>query len=353
MLGTRLHIGGIEGFGMPWKLASHLPLLKHALPVRFSIYGFLTLAIIASIWLSERRPTGFKIAALVLIAISFRPNPSARFWTSRNNTPEFFTRGDYRQYLKPGENVIVLPYGGSGNSMLWQSVSGFYFRMAGGWFGITPREFERWPIVRALLTQTYIPDASAQLLAFMAKHQVQTVVSDERASVSWAPVLMLLDNSPVHAGGVAIYHAAPDALNVYRSTSALAMERDDDEAKFAALLSAARSYVEESGNLKQLTPMRAQQLGLLPAGWVRDSDVRTNNGLYLGPWNGNRVALGVVGSYEALQPLITRYSGKAAGIFFPFPKRLRVPPTGDTFMRLLVIVFDQQFLASDLHQPNY
>jgi len=77
--------------------------------------------------------------------------------------------------------------------------------------------------------------------------------------------------------------------------------------------------------------------------------VRTNNGLYLGPWNGNEIALGVVGTYWGLQPLIGKYHAAAAQIFFPFPKRLIEPPEGDTFMRLLVMVFDHAGLIQAVH----
>jgi hypothetical protein len=91
--------------------------------------------------------------------------------------------------------------------------------------------------------------------------------------------------------------------------------------------------------------MRAEQLGLLPPHWVTDPDVRTNNGLYLGPAGADQVAIGVVGSYEGIQPVIARYRAAATEIFFPFPKKLIEPPHGDTFMRLLVMIFDRKGLV--------
>ena len=344
MFGPRLHMDGKELFGMPWKLAQYLPLLRHALPARFSLYAFLGLAIIVSTWLSAPRPAGVKIAAISLLAISLCPNLNSSFWSRKNDTPEFFTRGDYRQYLKPGENVIVLPYGISGTSMLWQAVAGFYFRMAGGWTSITPLEFQCWPIVSAMLTQTYIPDATSQLRAFMAAHDVRAILVNDRDSQLWAPMLSPFDSSPVRSGGVVMYRASPDEVAAYRALSAREMERRSNLARFSALLFAARDYLAHNGDLAQLTPMRAQQMGLLPPHWVTDPDVRTNNGLYLGPWDDNQVALGMVGSYEGLQPVIGKYRAAAAQIFYPFPKKLSEPPQGDTFMRLLVMVFDRNSL---------
>jgi hypothetical protein len=345
MFGPRLHVNGCQLFGMPWKIALHLPLLRQALPVRFSLYAFLALAIIVSMWLSAPRPAGLKFAAIVLLAIFLCPNLHADFWSSKNDMPKFFARNDYRRYLKPGENIIILPYGINGGSMLWQAAAGFYFRMAGGWTSITPREFERWPIVGAMLTQTYIPDVTTQLRAFMAARDAHTILVTDHESQFWQSMLSPLDSSPTRSGGVVIYSTSPDKLAPFRGLSALEMERRSNLARFSALLLAARGYLAQNGNLAQLAPMRAQQLSLLPPHWVTDPNVRTNNGLYLGPWNGNKVAVGVVGSYEGLQPVIGKYRAAASQIFFPFPKRLIEPPHGDTFMRLLVMVFDRNGLT--------
>jgi hypothetical protein len=341
MLGPRLHVNGRELVGLPWKLALHLPLLRQALPVRFSLYAFLCLALIVAMWLSGPRLVSLKLASIALLAVFLCPNLHANFWCRSNDTPEFFTRGDYRRYLKPGENVILLPYGISGASMMWQAAADFYFRMAGGWTSITPREFQRWPIVSAMLTETYIPDVTLQLRAFMATHDVQAVIVKYYNSAFWEPMLSPLDNSPIRTGGVVIYRSSSNDMAAYRTISSLEMERRCDVARFRMLLLAAQGYIAQNKNLADLSPMRAQGMGLLPAHWVSDPDVRTNNGLYLGRWNGDQVAVGIVGSYEGLRPIITQYRSYAALLFFPFPKKLIEPVRGDSFMRLLVMVFDQ------------
>ena len=343
-MGPRLHVGGSELFGMPWKLALHLPLLHHALPARLSIYGFLGLAVAASLWLSAQRPVMLKAAAVLLLAISLCPNLDPEFWRRPLETPAFFANGDFRSYLKPAENVIAVPYGLNGVSMLWQAESGFYFRMAGGWTSITPREFQSWPIVGALLSGTYIPAAPDQLRAFMAAHDADLVIADDRSRF-WMPLLSAIDPRPAHIGGVLIYRTSPAELAGYRGLSAVEMERGADDARFAALLAAARAYLARGEDPAALSPMRVQQLGFLPEHWVRDPDVRSSSGLYLGPWGRDQVAAGVVGSYPALEPLIAKYRMASTEIFFPFPKRLVDPPRGDTFMRLLVMVFDRAGLA--------
>ena len=344
MFGPRLHVNGNELFGMPWKIALHLPLLRDALPVRFSLYAFLGLGIIVAMWLSAARPPGLKLAAIALLAISLCPNLRSGFWRTRNEVPEFFATGDYQRYLKLGENVVVLPYGINGSSMLWQAAAGFYFRMAGGWISITPREFQGWPIVNAMLTRTYIPDMTLQLRAFMAVHGVQTILVTDRESRFWEPMLAPLNSARIRVGGVVIYSTTSTELAAFRTMSAVEMERRSNLARFSTLLVAARDYLAQNGEWAELTPMRAQQMGLLPAHWVTDQDVRTNNGLYLGPWSTGGVAVGTVGSYQGVQPVIDKYGTDATQIFFPFPKTLIEPPHGDTFMRLLVMVFDHKGL---------
>jgi hypothetical protein len=355
MLGPRLHVGGIELFGMPWKIMLHVPMLYHALPARFSLYAFLALAVIFSMWLSAPRPSWLKFTVVALLAISFCPNMDAEFWRRKDDTPDFFIHGVYKRYLEPGENVVMLPYGIKGTTMLWQARSGFYFRMAGGWTSVTPHEFEKWPVLTAMLTRSYIPDITWQLRAFMATHGVRVVIVGDFDRQFWEPMLTPLDNAPIQVSGVAIYRAPVDDLKTYRSVSALEAERRFNLERFSTLLFAASRYLARNADLDRLTPLLAQRMRLLPANWVTEPDVRTKNGLYLGPWEGNTVAVGVAGSYLSLQPVIDRYRSVAQQIFLPFPKKYTRPPRPDSFV-MLVMVFDRAGLMhatqSEPHPPS-
>jgi hypothetical protein len=57
------------------------------------------------------------------------------------------------------------------------------------------------------------------------------------------------------------------------------------------------------------------------------------------------IGVGVVGSYDALTPLIAKYRSDAVQIYFPYPRVLAGNPKGNTFMRMLVIVFNREGLA--------
>ena len=337
-LGPRLHVAGFVTFGMPWKLATHIPLLQNALPARFAMYASLVIAIIVALWLTfDAAPAWLQWLLIALTVILFLPNMATGAFTAPDDSPSFFTSTIYRTYLTPGETVLVLPFSVTGNSMQWLAQTDMYFRMAGGNSAIMPRDYEAWPIVNAFLTKTLIPDPAVQLKAFCAAHDVTAIAAEAARSGLWTPLLASLDPAPRTAAGMIVYRVSD--LSAYRGITAVEMERRADEARFEALLKGARAYLAGGGDPARLSPGELQKSGLLPADWVADSGVRTKNGLFLGPLDDGTIGVGVVGSYQALQLLIEHYRPIAATVYFPYPKELTGPPAGDTFMRLLVMSF--------------
>jgi hypothetical protein len=75
--------------------------------------------------------------------------------------------------------------------MKWQAHSGFYFRVAGGYFSVIPHDYNAWPIVPALLDDDpYVPGYADQFKACLAAHDVSAVMSprpNTRAMRSYAP----------------------------------------------------------------------------------------------------------------------------------------------------------------------
>jgi len=346
-IGPRLHFAGHVGPGMLWKLATHLPLLNSALPSRFMIYAFLALAVVVSLLMSARDMSApRKNAAAALIVLFLLPNPLSEYWRAINTSPEFFTTELFKQYLARDETVVVLPYGMTGNSMLWQAESDIYYRMAGGYtMAVPPDAFLAWPITNYFLHRDAIPDAEDQLKAFLATHDVRTVLVTDEAWSHWKPLMSTLATSFQHAGGVYIYRVPAEELARYRTLTAIEMETRFDTARFDALLIAAQQYVANRGEVSKLTPFELQSRRLLPSGWVSDRDIRTRNGLYVAPAANDEMAVGITGSYEALKPTIKRYCGFAREIYFPYPRKLSEPPRGNTFMRLLVMDFSRDGLA--------
>ncbi len=285
------------------------------------------------------------------------PNLSASYWVTSAELPAFFSAGVYRQYLAPGETVIVLPYGILGEGMLWQAVSGMYFRMAEGYVTFAPpvpEEHSRWPIIAGLYQIRGVPAAGDQLKAYLANHDVGAVIGGprrqyrvgsiggRRTATTWlrAPTLAperdatlaMLDSlgvAGIEAAGVTFYRLTPQTLAPYRKLTALAMEQRADLARFEALLFGAQRYLDMGGELASLSPGRAQQLGLLPQGWfggalpgAGDSNPIFHSSIVLGPAQPDGTAVGIEGSYDALEPIIQSYRADATRIYFPYPTPL-------------------------------
>ena len=347
--GGRLHVAGHTLFGMPWKLLTRVPLINSAFPNRFSMYVFLIIAVIASIWIAELRASILAKSAIVAAIVLFMlPSLNASRFFTELDTPDFVRSGMFRNYLNPGETILALPFGEMGSSMNWQAAARMYFGIAEGHFGPTPKSFLAWPIVGAFLDGGEIPDAPAQLNAFMATHDVTAVVfrQQDPSAASWRAMLAASGAKAQDVDDVVLARPDPAALQRLRNASALEMECQLDDARFAALLDATDRYLGNGQPPEGLTPFRVQQLGLLPSGWVQNEEgAYSSEGLWLAPWNEGRVSVGVRASYACVQRLIARFGATAAETYFPYPRPLEPAPSGDLFQRKLVMVFTRDALA--------
>ncbi len=231
-LGGVVHFAGSALCPLPWRRFFHLPLIEKALPVRFTMYAFLDLAVMAALWLSTTPArAGLRLAVAIVSLALMLPNLDAGFWVRPVNLPAFFSTGLYRQYLR--ENEVVLPLPVSGNdSMLWQAEAGMYFRIADGYMGPDPSGFKRWE-----------PKERGQLLEFLASHDVSTIIVSRWAwrmesaggPRSWilAPVspelwrlyLSELKTNPLQVADVTLYRVPPEQLAPYRKSPNAANSR--------------------------------------------------------------------------------------------------------------------------------
>jgi hypothetical protein len=379
-MGPQLEIAGRIVMGFPGSALAHLPLIDKALPARFMLYAYLVLAVMVAVWLAEHDSNQKLRWALGLAIVPFMlPNLSASYWTTPAAIPAFFLGGAYRQYLAPGETVIVLPYGILGEGMLWQAATDMYFRMAEGYVTFAPpvpEEHSRWPIVAGLYQISGVPAAEDQFKAYLANHDVGAVIVGPRrqyrvgsidgrlTATTWlrlptlAPerdascaMLNSLGVPPIEAGGVRLYRLTPQALAPYRKLTARAMEQRAERTRFQALLLGGERYLDRGGDLASLTPQRAQQLGLLPDGWFGGTLAGAVNSnpvfhadLVLGPAERGRIAVGVEGSYDALEPVVRTYATDASQVYFPYPLPLS-PASAPRGPAMMVMTFDRAGLA--------
>jgi hypothetical protein len=121
-------------------------------------------------------------------------------WHEHPYRPAFFAQGIYRTCLRPGDNVLALPFRTS-YAMLWQAESGFAFHMANG--DIAPGAPEGVPEPRLLrrLDHRKPPTDPKPLLAWARKQGVTTIVAAGPDAGAWVRFLSPVER-PRRLGGV-------------------------------------------------------------------------------------------------------------------------------------------------------
>lgn len=348
-MGPRFHVAGQASFKLPWSLFHRTPLIGQALPGRLIMYSFLTLGLALAMWLSaERLAPWVRVGAGILVLASIFPNPAASFWVdlAHQPPPAFFTSGMYRRYLAPGETIAVLPYawGDAEYCMLWQAISGMYFRLAGGYFPLTPPTYRRWPTIRSSVENVSITDSVEQWKAFAANHGVNAVIFAGAPSAIYArqiaSILPALGPPNVKAGGVELFKLPLRTLEPFRGLQWDRMEALEDQQRFDALLIAAQGYLASGADPTSLTPESAVEMKLLSARFL---DIPPHNVDYRvelkGDGNG-RISVGLRGTYAGLHAVIDRYGSDALRIDDPFRRR-RGTPTNSAVYRRMVMVFNR------------
>lgn len=367
-MGPRFHLAGRASFKLPWSLFHRAPLLDQALPVRFTMYSFLILGIVLAMWLSARQPAPWvRLGTALLILASLFPNPATRFWAdpARRAPPAFFTGGRYRHYLAPHETVAMLPYawGESEYCMLWQAISGMYFRLAGGYFPLTPPAYQRWPAIRSSVENVSLMDPTVQWKAFAANHGVTMAVFAGAPPEIYArqlkSILPALGSPAAVTGGIELFRLSARMLEPYRGLRSVAMETLEDNQRFDALLIAARDYLAAGANPNGLSPENAARMGLLPPRLLATHTHNADYKVSLRVDHNGLIRIGIGGTYAAVHALADRYRADALKVYYPFPFRfgdVRVPVDSAVYRRL-VMVFDRNGLeraaATVLQDPPH
>jgi len=211
-LGPTLTLAGSRIVALPWTILAVVPILKLALPARFVMYAWLILSVIVALWLAA--PGGrrsMKWALVVASAVLLLPNTWLPFWRNTPPVPTFFSSGVYRQHLRPGENTLIIPYGGISFSMLWQATTGMWFSMPEGRLCPMPPGFQTWPIVRTFrggpLTGAYQQD----LEEFLAAKRVRTIVVVNGSPGPWRRLFSTLGVQPREVKDAVVYDV-PDRI---------------------------------------------------------------------------------------------------------------------------------------------
>jgi hypothetical protein len=320
-LGPLLQVGGRFVAPMPWLIIQYFPMLKNALPARMMVFVFLIVAVITAIWFSdsETSPRVKAIAGAMIVLLTL-PNLSKGFWTTRIDTPQFFTDGTYARYLSPRDVVLALPWGDQGMSMLWQAECGMCFRNVAGWTGLSRFEVRRWPIVNYFIGDEDVPEPELQLKAFLARMGVNAILieDDSANSTDLNALASRLGLSRIKVGGVSLYRVPAGAFADYREASGIEMEKRADDLRFAMLLEAAGRYLAVGYDPRKISRSELIGLSLLPADWTRNP---LHPDAFVAPSDGG-IAISEMGSRAGLDDLIRRYRGSAKVVLYPNPRIL-------------------------------
>lgn len=235
--GPSLVIGSLHVGSVPWAKLWLLPVARSALPNRFILLGGLVLAVIVTMWLAAPgrslglhavRPGAgdrvrassarWGVALLAVIAILADAPPTASFDLAAptNHIPTFFTAGQYRHYIKPGEIMLVISERGNA-AMLFQAYTNFDMRVAGGYINkaLTPRN-DLPPQVIALAHADRAREA--RFIAYLKTAGVKAIVVERSWQPLWVGVLRKMGLKGKAIGGVIFYPIGPCVTRCRSST---------------------------------------------------------------------------------------------------------------------------------------
>jgi hypothetical protein len=233
-LGQYLHIGGtITNIPLPWIIFYKMPLIGKALPSRFMLYAFLIISIIAGLFVKDikniklidvKTNFNFNLAinySLIFLSILFLvPNQSR--WQGHTYMPDFFANGLYKNYIKRGQNVLILPFSNAGYSMAFQSYDDFYYNLAGGYLFLPPEQYKNNLIfdifyygkkvkinktVKLSLKKFIQLTKLNAIIVINNKNAATTVVNSRKYNAyrRFKKLLSVLKIKPVKSGGVYVY----------------------------------------------------------------------------------------------------------------------------------------------------
>ena len=217
-LGPSLHVGRWDSrLPLLWWPAVHLPLLKGAMPARFSLHVSLAVAVAVACWQSgamTRRGRLWRLAALVAAVLVVAPAPSAVRWERMPLLP-FFEPDRVRTALGPDPTVLLLPFladaRGTTPAMLWQWQSGMAFRQTGGALSFVPDPDARRPVVWQLARGEPGAFFANDVTAYLAQAGASAVVAGPGTAPALLAALRALGWPEREDGGVALFRVPPTA----------------------------------------------------------------------------------------------------------------------------------------------
>ncbi len=206
-LGRWLTLDGHRLAILPWAHLAARPLFRNLMPVRLMVYAALAAAVMTALWAaSSARPRWLRIALPSLAALAIVPNLAWAGWERTPQVPQLFTSSLYRSCLGRHEDVLLLPFGTRGDTMIWQARTGFWFEDAGGYISpYPPASYTTLQGMFRVASEDNPPEVTtADVLQLVRLKHVTAIVVDQSAASLWSPVLSPFGH-PQSVGGALIY----------------------------------------------------------------------------------------------------------------------------------------------------
>ena len=208
-LGPSLWIDGTQtGIWLPWALVDGVPLLRSALPGRFTLYVFLLAGLGVGIWLAEpgRGIARGRRFVLALLACLFGlPERSVvDHWAPAGLLP-FFDQARAGTALGPGRHVLLLPSGLPGVNMIWQWQARYAFTQSAGFTELLPPADSADPTVAALRAGTILPGMGQMITTYCRRRSVTAIIAGPGTAPALLAVLHTIGWPSSSRGGVIVF----------------------------------------------------------------------------------------------------------------------------------------------------
>ncbi len=354
---------------MPWIIFAIMPLLKDALPGRFALYVFLVVAVVAGYFIKEFQAKKWLKLTIIAASILFIL-PSLPYLTSSLATPPFFSKGLYKEYLKKDENVLIIPFSYKGYSDAYQAISRMYFKMAGGYLGLTPSRYNDVDFVQYMLENSqeyntkitnsnqfiqywmlnnnynkYNKLTEYSLIAFIVSNRIKAVIVTMPKLIGHKNIFSTLKIAPVNVGGVILYKIPPSFFIKYRGFTNSRANASAELYVFSKLYFSSKLFLKKYA-LKNLYPEYLEKYNYLNKsyGFRTGSAINwtgNNSEGWIGSWscrnqNYSCFGVGIMGNSDDIKPIIKKYKNFATQIFFPYPKVYNVSSSEGSGQLLMI-----------------
>lgn len=181
--GPYLNILNTKIIPMPGKILKKLPLLKNALPIRFTVYTSFLGAILGAAFLNflTKRKKWINLILILVTVIFLFPNFKLFNTKTKNvykHIPSFITTEKFSYLLKRGDNLIIYPtYLDDGvYGPIWQINTKYYFNLSQQVAGIPPSEIRSGKIDFLSLSGLKNEDLKKDFLDYLIKCKVKYIL---------------------------------------------------------------------------------------------------------------------------------------------------------------------------------